>query len=101
MSSTHESVNVRNRVITDDILRERVASLLAKYAAYIIALGAGATEDQQAWAKYVLADKHHPDHKAVSMMWMVCWHPQVNGHATADITDATISGIVEPLALNY
>jgi len=74
---------------------------LAKYANYIIALGGNATEQQTAWAKYVLADKHIPDQKATMMMWLVCWNNAVKDAATADITDNTLSGIIEPHAINY
>ena len=97
----HESSIVRDRVIHDDILRERVAALLAKYANYIIALGASATEPQTTWARYVLADKNIPDAKATMMMWLICWNAAVKDAATADITDATLSGIIEPNAILY
>jgi hypothetical protein len=97
----HESLTVRDRVIHDDQLRERVAALLAKYANYIIALGQSATEAQTTWARYVLADKNIPDAKATMMMWLVCWNAAVKDTATADIADNTLSGIVEPSALLY
>jgi hypothetical protein len=99
--TTHVSVIVRQRVLTDDILRERVASLLAKYADYILALGASATEAQTTWARYVLAGKDIPDAKATSMMWLVCWNAAVRDTPTADIADQTISGIIEPAAILY
>ena len=98
---SHESSIVRNRVIHDDVLRERVAALLAKFANYLIALGGGATEEQTAWARYTLADKGIPDQKATMMMWLICWDASVLNTATADITDATLSGIIEPHAIKY
>ena len=98
---SHESSVVRDRVIHDDQLRERVAALLAKYANYLIALGAGATEAQTTWARYVLSDKHIPDAKATMMMWLVCWDASVKDAVTADITDATLSGVIEPNAILY
>jgi len=99
--SEHQSTAVYARVIHDDQLRERVASLLAKYADYIVAMGGDATEQQSAWAKYVLSDKGIPAQKAVSMMWRVCWNAAVRDAATETIDDNTLSAIIEPHAINY
>ena len=96
----HDSLTARNRVHHDDQLRERVAALLAKYANYLIALGE-ATEAQTAWAKYTLADRHIPDQKATMMLWLVVWDVGVKDIATDSITDATLSAIIEPHAINY
>jgi hypothetical protein len=98
---SYESITVRSRVIHDDVLRERVGSLLAKYANYLLALGEGATEPQKEWARYVLADQNRPETKATMMMWLVCWHASVKDTATADIADNTLSGIIEPHAILY
>jgi hypothetical protein len=97
----YESITVRQRVIHDDVLRERVGSLLAKYANYLLALGASATEPQKEWARYVLADQNRPETKAAMMMWLVCWHANVKDAVTADIEDTTLSAIIEPHAILY
>lgn len=95
-----DSEIVRERVYSDSTLRIRVASLLAKYADYITN-DAGATQEAKTWANYVLADLATPDVKAGHMMWRVCWHASVKDTATDAISDATLSGIIEPVALLY
>lgn len=95
-----DSEIVRDRVYSDSLLRNRVAALLAKYADYI-AGNVGATQPEKDWATYVLADLSHPEVKANHMMWRICWHASVKDTATAAITDATLSGIIEPVALLY
>jgi len=98
---THESLTARNRVHHDDILRERAAGLVAKFANHIVALGANATEEQKTWARYTLSDKDIPDKKATSMMWRLVWDPGVKNIATDSISDNTLSAIIEPHAINY
>jgi hypothetical protein len=95
-----DSEIVRERAFTDSLLKIRVASLLAKYADYITNDG-GATQEAKTWANYVLSDLSIPEVKANHMMWRVCWHASVKDTATAAISDATLSGIVEPVALLY
>ena len=97
----YESITVRSRVVNDDVLRERVAALLAKYANYLLALGASATEPQKEWARYVLADQNRPETKATMMLWLVCWNVAVKDTATADLTDAALSAVIEPSAILY
>ncbi len=96
----YDSELVYQRVVADGLLRQRVASLIAKFADYTVN-NAGATSEQKTWANYVLSDDTIPLQKAAHMMWRVCWNAGVKDTDTNAVDDATLSAIIEPVAFTY